>query len=60
MSEEKHPIMLQGTDRSMENCKGGVSLFFFFKKKRGWVGWAGGRKKEIIRFYNPEDFLVLP
>lgn len=40
MSEEKHPIMLQGTDRSMENCKGGVSLFFFFFKKKG-VGGVG-------------------
>lgn len=39
MSEEKHPIMLQGTDPSMKNCKGGVSLFF--KKTKKGVGGVG-------------------
>lgn len=34
MSEEKHTIMLQGTDPSVENCKGVFSLLLK-KKKRG-------------------------
>lgn len=50
MSEEKHTIMLQGTDPSVENCKGVFSLLL--KKKKKGEGEGG----ELIGFTIQKTF----